>query len=530
MTSRASRAGRERRAAVLPYRSPAPTQRAKVRAFVVWLIAPAVLVLFALLALFFRDVPLGQGYFLLRYSPVADWRLERTMPLVLVVESLVCGAVWTLAHRHLRSYVLTGLVLLSLAGLGAAAWVWWGPPKPLNQMAFNGTSMSTDGAFVVEAEKGFPLGQYLREFPQTLKKSPQVMGGTRVLSNPPLATVLAYATCRRKLNELGTADEAQFGWLERMLIEQVEVRPEDAVGLADGLRFNTALLVVWVLAGWAAYALGRRFLSPAGAAVFATLVMFNPSTVHYSPGKDPGQLLTINLMLWAWLSAWQKRCVGRAALGGAVLAVGCTAGLVHIWVALIAVVAVLWESWQDRVALRALLRNALAAAGGGLVVCAIAYFTIGWNIPLTLVAVSRRWTELQKTFDMNRGVWYAIGLPIFLLFVSPGVWTLLGLSARRFRLNFGTRLAICTLAVMLLIYGPLGVTYELPRLWIAFLPTLTLGVAVASPLLRGRGFHKRAAVALVLIVGVQLVFTALHWTLLDAREAEYRLITNRFYN
>jgi hypothetical protein len=110
------------------------------------------------------------------------------------------------------------------------------------------------------------------------------------------------------------------------------------------------------------------------------------------------------------------------------------------------------------------------------------------------------------------------------------VWTLLSLSLRRWRMNFGTRLAICTFAVMLLIYGPLGVTYELPRLWIAFLPTLTLGVAIACPLLRGRGFHKRAAVALVLIVGVQLVFTALHWTMLDAREAEYRLITNRFYN
>jgi hypothetical protein len=83
---------------------------------------------------------------------------------------------------------------------------------------------------------------------------------------------------------------------------------------------------------------------------------------------------------------------------------------------------------------------------------------------------------------------------------------------------------------MLLIYGPLGVTYELPRLWIAFLPTLTLGFAIASPLLRGRGFHVRAATAMVLIVGAQLVFTALHWTMLDARESETRLISHRFYN
>lgn len=528
MTSRASRAGRARRGGGSAQSITVRPKRSFT--FLALLLGSATVVLLTLFILFLSDVPLGQGYFIIRYSPVADWRLERTMPLVLIVEALVCGGVWTLAHRHLRTYVLTGLVLLVIASVSAAAWIWWAPPRPLNQMAFNGTSMSTDGAFVVEAEKGAPLGKYLRDFPETLKKTPERMGGTRVLSNPPLATVLAYAVCWRTLDQGENYDESQFGWIERILMAQADVRPEDALGLGDGLRFNGALLAVWILATWAAYALGRLFLSPAGAAVFATIVMLSPSTVHYTPGKDPGQLLTINLMLWAWFSAWQQRSVTRAALGGVILAIGCTAGLVHVWVALIAVAAVLWESRRDRSAMRSLLRNALAAGAGVLAVCALAYFAIGWNIPLTLLSVSRRWSELQGTFNMNRRIWYAIGLPIFLLFLSPGVWTLLGLSLRRWRLNFGTRLAACTVAVMLLIYGPLGVTYELPRLWIAFLPTLTLGVAAASPLLRGRGFHKRAAIAMVLIVGVQVVFTALQWTLIDAREAEFRLISSRFYN
>jgi hypothetical protein len=528
MTSRASRAGRAKRggsAQSITFVRPRTSFL-----LIALLSGSATFVLLALLALFLSDVPLGQGYFLIRYSPFADWRLERTMPLVLVIASLVCGAVWTLAHRHLRPHVVTGFVLLVLASLAAAAWIAWAPPEPMNQMTFNGTSMSTDGAFVIEAEKGVPLGKYLREFPETLKKTPHVMGGTRVLSNPPLPTVLAYSVSRRQLGRVGPEEQARFGWIERMLMEQADVRQEDALGLGDGLRFSAVWLGVWVLATWAAFALGRLFLSPAGAAVFATVVMFNPSTVHYTPGKDPGQLLTINLMLWAWFSAWQKRCIGRAALGGVVLAIGCTTGLVHIWVALIAALAVLWESWRDRLALTSLFRNALAAAAAVLLVCTAAYITVGWNIPLTLLSVSRRWTELQATFDMNRRVWYAIGLPIFLLFLSPGVWTLAGLSLRRRQMSFGVRLTICTAAVMLLIYGPLGVTYELPRLWIAFLPTLTLGLAVASPLLRGRGFRKRAALAMVLIVGVQLLFTAMHWTLLDAREAEFRLMSNRFYD
>ena len=130
---------------------------------------------------------------------------------------------------------------------------------------------------------------------------------------------------------------------------------------------------------------------------------------------------------------------------------------------------------------------------------------------------------------MNRPVWYAIGLPIFLLFVAPGTWALLGLNLRRIRWGFGTRLTICTIVVMAIIYGPLGVTYELARLWVAFLPPLMLGLSIDLPLLRARGTSHRAAVALALLVGVHVTFTVLHWSLFDARESELRLTTNRFY-
>ena len=84
--------------------------------------------------------------------------------------------------------------------------------------------------------------------------------------------------------------------------------------------------------------------------------------------------------------------------------------------------------------------------------------------------------------------------------------------------------------VSFVFYFVVGVTYELPRLWVAFLPTLVLGLAIDSPLLRGRGRHPRVAWALVLIVLVQMSFTAFHWTLFDAREAEYRLVSKRFFN
>ena len=85
---------------------------------------------------------------------------------------------------------------------------------------------------------------------------------------------------------------------------------------------------------------------------------------------------------------------------------------------------------------------------------------------------------------------------------------------------------------MLFIYVVVGVTYELPRLWVAFLPPLVLGLSIDRPLLRGseKAAHPRLALALVMIVFTQIAFTAMHWTLFDVRETEYRLISERFYH
>ena len=92
--------------------------------------------------------------------------------------------------------------------------------------------------------------------------------------------------------------------------------------------------------------------------------------------------------------------------------------------------------WHDRAHWRALLaRCILPAAIGAGVVIAVGWLAVGWNIPLTLWATARRWTDIQKNFDMNRPLWYLIGLPIFLLFLSPGLWTLSGLALRRPRLR-----------------------------------------------------------------------------------------------
>ena len=512
---------------VVDYRSPAirKTPRPHSRA-VAGLLGIAFVLPFAIiLPLMALGVRLGQGYFQYRYSPVRHLRTPRALAAAVVVAA-ACGGVWWLAAGDRRRRH-AGLALLGLAMMLAGVWVWWAPPDPVNQQFFNARSFSTDGAFALEGERLGAIGPYLRNFGEVLRKTSAELGGTRIPSNPPGMTIVGYAL-HRAFPPRGD------GFIERVLMEKYGADRADALVFAPALRFSLALTVVWVLAGGIAYGLGRVFLSPAGAAVFAVIVIFNPCTVHFVPGKDPGQLLTINAMLWAWFAGWKRRSHMLTAVAGALLVIGVIFGLVHIWVALIGLCSTTWDtlrSGRDEVpsALGGMAKHTISAALGAAAIVAMVFIAIGWNIPATLLAVSSRWSELQKTFDMNRAIWFVIGLPIFLLFVSPGVWTLLGLSLRRRRMNFGTRLAICTVAVMLLIYFVAGVTYELPRLWVAFWPTLVLGVAIDSPLLRGRGRHPRVARALVLIVLVQTAFTAFHWTLFDAREAEYRLVSKRFF-
>ena len=449
--------------------------------FVVFFLALSIINPFAILLTFLGlNIRFGQGYFAYRYSPVRELRVPRAA-FVLPIGLLACGAVWFLAQSRRR---LIGMILFAAVLCLSAVWSFWLPPQFMTQQMYGMTSPSCDGAFVVEARFIDSIPAYLRAFNERLHTSIEEMKGTRVLSNPPGMTVLADVVMQTSIGR---------EWVNEYLVERENIDLADAPPIGNALRVGMALCAVWAVSGFFAYGLGRVFLSPAGAAVFAILVTFNPCALEFVPGKDPAQLLTINAMLWAWFVGWKRGSRGIAALAGAIFVFGCTFSLVHIWVAAIAGAACLWEALAARkrealvsTAGAKFLTAAISMAAGALAVVLAAYVAIGWNIPSTLWAVSRRWGEIQKTFDMNRAVWYAIGLPIFLLFLAPGTWTLAAMSLRRRRLNLGTRLALCTIAVMLFIYFVVGVTYELPRLWVAFLPPLMLGLCIDRPLLRGK--------------------------------------------
>jgi hypothetical protein len=491
----------------------------------------------ALLILHATGVPLGQGSFVYRFSELQAIRARHAGP-ILLITLLLLVSVWLQGQTARARHTLGGAgLIISTAAL--AAWVWGAPPQAMSQHMFNLLSPSHEGAFLIELDdmqrSDQTIGEYLREFDQRIERSPKELLGTRVISNPPGITVLFDAIAR-----LFPPQVDPPGWAERMLVERFGASPEDLPRTMRTLQFALAMLLMWALAAPLLYALGRMFLPPAGAAAFMLIAWFNPSTVHFSPGKDPAQLLTISLMLLLWLAAWKRDRPWLAALAGAVLMIGMATGLIHLWIAAALLLATAWDDWRlGRMSGRWVMRLILPAAGGAIAIVLGIYFASGWNTLGTFFAVSRRFGEIQRGLALSHTIWFFIGLPIFLLFASPGLAAFVALTARRLFLrramfvvrgsvfdSFGVRLTISTLLVMFLSYIT-GVSYELPRLWVAFLPSLTLGVMIASPL--ALATHGRAMRALLFILAAQLIITATHWTQLDVRESEFRLTQGRFF-
>src|SRR5688500_15265294 len=230
--------------------SKAPRVFAHSRTIVLLLLASSLLPLAVLFTLRVADVRLGQGYFSILYSPIPGWRLPRAVPAV-AAGAFACAAVWALAMRG-RAPRVAGVTLFSISVLAMGTWTWWAPPEPVNQHSLNMGSLSTDGAFMMEAMKGAPWRTYVRDFTQTLRMTPEQMSGTRVLSNPPLTTLLAYAVLGAFAHPADDPD-----WLERTLVESHNVEPRAAPSLAHLVRFSVALMIPWMLSGWAAYLLGR---------------------------------------------------------------------------------------------------------------------------------------------------------------------------------------------------------------------------------------------------------------------------------
>lgn len=474
-----------------------------------------------LLALLMLDIPFGRpGVIVYRYSPVVLSRLAAAAVLCLL---MIVPAIVTVRLIAKDSFgPVAGWIAVAICALLLGVWTFFAPPFAASQHYFNGLSPSHDGAFATEARRIDSLSAYLQNFPNLLHRTPEQLKGTRVLSNPPGTTMLAYA-----VNDLldGRTDAAQWilDW-HGMDLDATE--PQGAI-CASIVAFSWALLAIWIASAAALYALARLWFDPLPAVTVTLICFFNPSSVCFAPGKDPAQLFTIALLIWGWLASCKGRRLLPAFIAGMALAIGLAVSLVHVWIAIILVVASLW-SHRDNLT-RLVLRVFLPATGGFVAACILAVTIWGWNLPAMLPAVAASFNRMQAAIGYQPWHWIVVQFPMFALFAGGGLWILLGmLTGPRISdppARMGRALLVVTAPVMA--YTSLHTSLETPRLWLAFVPLLVIGAAAQVPLFSSRDPVSRRR--LLLIAALQIVATALAWSLFDVRESEMRLITGRMF-
>lgn len=510
-----------------PLTAPPPTAAPSARTPI--LLALAVLLpLIAHALLFAANVPLGKPNELAYpYSEFVTWR-ARSLPAALLIGALFgwCILRAFISAQHARRNILLAMFALGFVLLGV--WSYTAPPAYRSQHFFNMTSPSQDGAFLLESYQVDNIHDYLATFPARARTPEDVMRGTRVISNPPGATLLALAT-----QELLTRWPTLFQMLERNLGDQAPDAPAERIRAVFALAYAWALTALWVLAAPLLYLAARLYLPPISAAVFAVVTLCTPMTLLFTPGKDPAQLLTTAIPLVFWLLAVRRGWWLDGVFAGLTAALACVASLVHVWVAAALVFAALWHAARTRT-LPTLLNNALITAVGGFVIGALLlYWVSGYNLLASSLAVAQSQSEVTRGPDAMPFLWQALGLPLFLLFAGPALWfaALSATTAPRESdadAAFGRRLLLITAAILLATVG--FTNLETPRLWIPFVPLLTLALFLHLPLLRRPA--PSAAALLAALVFLQVAASAAHWSLMDMRETELRIRTDngRMYN
>lgn len=497
-----------------------------------WLVAIALAPIIVLVLLRMMEIPLGwTGKFTYRYSPWYLLRLLNAVTLVIPAALFAVGVVLVSDVRRARRF---GGHALCLAGLIATCvWIWFAPPTHLFQHVLNFFSPSHDGAFVVEAFTFENAKEYLAAFPQRAATPPATMKGTRVISNPPGTTLLAYGV-RRLLEHQSWLGQSFDQYLINAGVEQPLIRRQMAVGI----------VLAWVLLGLTCagavclYAVVARCL-PSSTAWMVTIVsVTSPAMLLFSPGKDPAQLLTVALPLLCWLAALQRGGVLLGLLAGGAFGVGLLTGLVHVWIASIVLGATVLAATPDD---RGRIWRLCVLALVGLIVFAVA---ARFAALIDLIAISRAVAAAQSrvTRGPDAMSWFAqtLGLLLFPLFAGAALPAFACVAWRHSpqasiaapgapiaqRAAWAGWLLVLTIIVMLATIGFTNV--ETPRLWIPFATLLTLGAALRIPTLRDPSPAMIRQLAVLIFIHV--ISSAVIWSMMDMREAEMRLLSGRILN
>lgn len=491
------------------------------------------------------EVPLGKpGTFTYLYSP--DGIFERRvaqLPAALAIAVALACSIWLLCDsRRLRC--VGGYALLCLGLFATGVWSLVAPPQWRSQLYFNMSSPSHDGAFLEESARLDPPGgalEYVRHFPERAGTRKEVMRGTRVISNPPGTTLLAYT-----MRDWSARSTFAKGAIDRLLAgEPPEVRSD--FRLRAALPFAFALQGIWLVGAVLFFFAARQLLDAPLAAALAVIVAVCPATLMFTPGKDPAQLCLVAVQVWLGVRAWRDGGWVAAAGFGVVSALAAFVGLVHIWVAILLAVAARF-AWRRGGLASFALRYCLPAGCGALGV-AFGLWLV-WRVDLLgiIAAVAKAQSAVTRGPESMPWFWQTLGIPLYALFAGPALWFV---ALRGGKLEgveagpragcphhpesraecprhpdagrFGRALVVATAALMVVTVG--FTNAETPRLWMPFQWLLLLGLtAYAAPRLNRRADRATLLAAVVLI---HVAASAIQWSMMDMREAENRLLLSQ---
>lgn len=490
----------------------------------IWMVglgfAPAVLL--ALLRM--ADVPLGYpGKFTYLYSQLYALRLIHAA--ALLAPAILFAVCISLSARASAIQRATGRLLGVSGLLSLAAWTWFAPPNHLSQHILNYQSPSHDGAFVLEAFEIKDVKQYLADFPHRAATPPERMKGTRVISNPPATTLLAYSA-RHMLESTPRIRDP----LENDLLARGVEKPLIRAQMASGMLFAWMLSALTCIGALVlAAALAQRIPAPAAWAV-ALICVSTPAMMLFSPGKDPAQLLTVATPLLFWMIALRRAPIASGFAAGVAVGIGVFAGLVHLWAAAVVLAASVAAEIREN---RANLLNASIGAALGLAVFAsVLYVVSSANLIAICSAVVAAQNQVTRGPHSMPLTGQLLGIPMFPLFAGAGLAVLMSAvlrerhAPRDATARFGGWLIVISVSVMLATIGYTNA--ETPRLWLPFATLLTIGSAFRLAALRE---NSPASIRwLAVLVFIHVLSAGAVWSMMDMREAEMRLITGRILN
>jgi len=415
------------------------------------------------------------------------WIVSPLITLIGLALAVSCLDKAARAARVLRAAAPWLLLPLCFWMLRSAAHLRQEGPVLTNYFYFTGTI--GPGAFVGQAMNIESAGTYLRGFPGIGGSHWGQQGGTRVISNPPGASMLIYG-CRRLLEARPWLQEHYAGTSGESVLPPPGAPPDVRRAY---LHYALVMFVPDVF--FLLIALGMpplwwlaHVLLPEEQARFpAITAALAPSLFVFSFTKDA---FLVSLALWFWWALYRAardQSLPSALGAGLVLFVGLQFSLAFAIVAAIGACAAFLVQHSRGEATSSLRERGLTklatAVLAGLVAPALAlWLAIGYEPWEALLTAYRGHGQYVREFGQSYRVWVWLNLVHLILFMGApaaaswlaSIWNQIrtGLRERSLRALDPYFLSVTGLLLLLNLSGKN--LSEVPRLWLFFMPVLYL--------------------------------------------------------